>query len=542
MTTTAPAQRRRAAPPGSRSLAGTGALVGFYLRRDRVKLPVWLLAIAVNVPFFYGQAEQFAATPDFGQMLDNPLGAVFVGPISGLEQFTVERFFLTYYIEFLFAAAVMSILLVTRHTRQPEQHGQAELVRAGVVGRHAPLTAAMVVAVIANAGLCLLIAAAMTAFSFPAGSAWLFGAGVGVTGLAFAAVAAVTAQLTEHSRAAAGLAVVALGVAWTIRAAGALQDTEGGPLAWLSPMAWAQLTRVTAQERWWPLALTVVFATVLTAAAYALASRRDLGAGLVPPRLGPATAAPWLRSALALAVRLQRRGLAWWSAALVVAGVTYGSLANWMDTDLGGDLGTDLQELFGDADIVRAYLSLVVVGMTMFVGGFAIRSVRTLRNEETGGLADPLLASPTSRRAWMGTSLLVTAAGAVALLLLSGLATGLGAAAGTGDGALFGALTAAFLARVPEVLALLALAAALYGLAPRWLGIAWAVLVYGGMVRFWYDDAWPQWLINLSLLNHIPRMPLEGFSLPPLLVLTALAAALAALGLTAFRRRDLEAK
>ena len=40
----------------------------------------------------------------------------------------------------------MAILLVVRHTRAEEETGRAELVGAGVVGRHAPLAAALITA------------------------------------------------------------------------------------------------------------------------------------------------------------------------------------------------------------------------------------------------------------------------------------------------------------------------------------------------------------------------------------------------------------
>ena len=39
--------------------------------------------------------------------------------------------------------AIMSLLLVVRHTRAEEEDGRAELVRAGAVGRRAPLAAAL---------------------------------------------------------------------------------------------------------------------------------------------------------------------------------------------------------------------------------------------------------------------------------------------------------------------------------------------------------------------------------------------------------------
>lgn len=43
-------------------------------------------------------------------------------------------------------AGLMSMFLVGRHTRVEEEVGRDELVRAGVVGRYAPMTAALIVA------------------------------------------------------------------------------------------------------------------------------------------------------------------------------------------------------------------------------------------------------------------------------------------------------------------------------------------------------------------------------------------------------------
>jgi ABC-2 type transport system permease protein len=84
-----------------------------------------------------------------------------------------------------------------------------------------------------------------------------------------------------------------------------------------------------------------------------------------------------------------------------------------------------------------------------------------------------------------------------------------------------------------------ALVAALYGLAPRAVTLAWAVLA--ACVLLWLVgplvDA-PQWVLDLSPYEHVPGVPAEALAVGPMLALTALAAALTAAGLVGFRRRD----
>src|SRR5699024_12594931 len=90
--------------------------------------------------------------------------------------------------------------LVVRHTRLEEQTGRAELVRANVTGRHAALTAALLVAVITNAAATVVIGALMTAHGYTAAGSWLFACAVALVGLAFAGISAITVQLSEFSR------------------------------------------------------------------------------------------------------------------------------------------------------------------------------------------------------------------------------------------------------------------------------------------------------------------------------------------------------
>ncbi|MFB9473654.1 ABC transporter permease [Nonomuraea salmonea] len=536
MTATTVGRVTAAAPSGA--FKGTRAMLRLALRRDRVKLPTWTLGIALFLPYFASVANATNPTAETlrasAKMMDVPMLRLFSGPMFGMENPTVLKYLVNaYFPEFLLGAALMSMLLIARHTRAEEQSGRAELVRAAVVGRQAALTAALLLSVLTNVLLALLLTAAGVGVGMTPGDALLFGAATAAMGLVFAAVTSVSVQLTEHSRAAVGIAGAVLAVVWLLRAVGAVQDIQGGWLTWLSPMGWAQLTRVADDGRWWPLALAVLLSTALAAVAYALSARRDLGAGLVASRPGRARAARGLRSPLALAFRLQRASILWWGGSLIAAGLVFGGLAGSMREGVAEEI------LGGGADVVGGYLSLMAVGMSFLVGIFTAQATTRLRAEENRGRVTPLLATPTSRWAWLGSSLLATGLAAVALLMVSGLSMAAGTALALDDATRAGAAAAAVLARTPEILFLLGVAATLFGLAPRAVPLTWAVLALGVVVRFWGADL-PGWARGLSPFDHIPRLPVEDFRLAPLVMLTALAAGLLLLGLYGFRSRDLK--
>jgi ABC-2 type transport system permease protein len=245
-----PAREPARTPAGSASgnvLAGTGSLSRFILRRDRIKLPAWLLGMTVLLSFFMRALSKITETEeqrqDLTRIMEGAVGAVF-GPGYGRDDITAERYVVGVYGLFFFVlAALMSMLLVSRHTRVEEQHGRAELVRSNVVGRHAALTAVLVVAAGANATLALMLGGVLAANDLDRGDGLLFGASVGAVGLVFAGITALTVQVTEYSRSATGLAGAMLGAAWAVRAAGDMISDYGGPLSWFSPLAWSNQTR-----------------------------------------------------------------------------------------------------------------------------------------------------------------------------------------------------------------------------------------------------------------------------------------------------------
>jgi ABC-2 type transport system permease protein len=433
----------------------------------------------------------------------------------------------------------MSLLLTGRYTRTEEERGRTELVRASVVGRLAPTTAAVALVaaidVVAGAG----VTAALLALGQPFAGSLALGASFTATGIVFAAVAALAAQVTESARAAHGIAAATLGAAYALRAAG---DVGDGTLSWLSPIGWGQELRPFAGERWWPLLISLTAAGALLAAAFALLARRDLGAGLVPARPGRPTAGPRLATPVGFALRLQRGALVGWAVGLFCLGVTYGAVG--ADARDLLDTSSQLQDFFdrGGQGIVDAFLATTLLLAALVAAGYAIQSVLRLHGEESSGRAEPVLATAIGRRRWAGGHLAVALSGAALVQLATGLGAGLAYAVRSGDAEQVPRLMAASLGQLPAVWVLAGIAVAGFGLAPRLGAIAWgalAVCVLLALLGPLLDL--PGAVMDVSPFTHSPELPGGSVAAGSLVVLTAIAALLTAAGLAAFGRRDVSA-
>jgi ABC-2 type transport system permease protein len=438
---------------------------------------------------------------------------------------------------------LMSILLVTRHTRQEEETGRAELVSSAVVGRYAWLAASLLYVLAVNVLLAALCVLGYVSQGLPAAGSVTLAAVCGLNGLVFAGVAAITAQLTEYARPANGLALAVLGAAFLLRAIGD-SASQLSWLSWLSPIGWAERFRPFAGDRWAVLLLPLAVLVLLLLAVAALLVRRDVGAGVLPTRLGPATAPAWLRSPLGLAWRLQRGALLGWTIGAAVAGLSFGVIAQDMVQFARQDPETAkvLTTLGGSGSITDIYLAAILSWVGMLAAGYAVQATLRLRAEEAEQRAEPVLATSASRTGWAGSHLLVAAGGAAVVLATGGALAGLahGLRAGDVAGQLVRVLGGA-LVQLPAVWVMAAVGAALFGLAPRLVvGATWAILaVVLAVTLFGQPLRLDQKLQDLSPFAHLPRLPAATFTATPVAWLLAAAALLAAVGLAAFRRRDL---
>lgn len=535
---------------GGNALAGTRTLIRFALRRDRVRLPVWVLALflgtlatANSFRTLYGGPEDRANAV---RTMDSPAGLAMSGPRHYLDDYGFGSMLSHQMLGFTAVlVGLMSVLVVTRHTRAEEETGRAELVRSTVVGRHAHLAAALSVAALANLALALLLALGLAGLGLEgvdtAGSL-LYGFAHAAVGLVFAAVAAVTAQITAHTRGASGTALAVIGLAYVLRAAGDSGRTDA--LSWLSPIGWAQRSYPYVDDRWWPLLLCLVLAVALAAAGFALSARRDVGAGLRPEKLGRPTASDALTTSSGFALRLHRGTLAGFGAGLFLMGVMYGSIlgdAEEMLKDI--DQVQEALERIGGAGVAESFASMVMVVLAVVAAVYVVMATLRPRSEETAGRAEPLLATGLSRTRWVGGHLAVALGGGTVVLLLAGLGFGVSGAASTGDGGLFPELVGAALVYAPALWVTVGVAVVLFGWFPRASAAAWAVPVYAFVVGYLGQILrFPDWMNNLSPFGHVPRLPAADLDWTPLLLLTLVAAGLVWLGLAGFRRRDLETK
>ncbi|MFE3851813.1 ABC transporter permease [Streptomyces griseorubiginosus] len=518
------------------SLAGTGVLLRFNLRRDRLMIPVWVAVNALMVLSMPSTLEGLYGTETeradlLHQVATNSSFRALIGPVFGDSLGALTAWRVGVYAGAL--AAVTSLLIVVRHTRDEEESGRQELLSSGVVGRRASLTAALLAAATANAVLALLVTAGLAGRG--AAGALALGLGLGAVGMLFATAAAVVAQLTESARLARGLTAAVLGAAFVLRAAGDSVSTDGSSvLTWLSPLGWLSQLRPFAGERWWLLGLFAAAVAAQGALAYVLAGRRDLGMSFLPTRPGPASGR--LGTASALAWRLQRGGVLGWSTGFFLAGVVYGGLTDGV-ADLVGD-NEQAREIFermgGRSGITDAFLASMTGMLGLLAALFVVAAVLRLHGEETSGRAEPVLANAVGRLRWATGHLVIAFGGSVLIMLLAGL----GFAVGYGKQA--GPILGACLVQVAGVWVIGGLTVLLYGLAPRLAPLAWgvagAVLLIG-----WVGPALdaPRAVLDLSPFGHLPKLPGGAMEWGPVLVLLALAAVLVVGGLSGLRRRDL---
>lgn len=524
--------------------AGTGKLARLILRQERVKLTFWVLALGA-VPAITAQSFlELYPTETSRQELATTIGAnpafsAILGPLRGTSIGALTSWRLLVIIGAL--VGVMAVLTMIRHTRLEEETGRRELLGSTVVGRHAPLAAAVMVTVAAAVLAGLIQAAGLVGVGLEVPGSVAFGVATAGMGSFFVGVAAVAAQMSPSAGVTRGIGLAVLGAFFLLRI---VAESFGiGVLAWVTPFGWSVELSSFADEKWWVATLWLVGFVALGAAALTISSRRDVGEGLFAQRAGDSRASRGLGGTVGLAWRQHRAGLFGWLAGVAVMGVVMGSFAESI-AGLVADSPqmAEILTMLGGVEVITDAFFMSIVGIVaIVVSGYAIRTVLRLQQEESLLRAELVLSTVVTRSQLAWSHLVFAFAGPALMLAVSGAVAGFVFGVTAGDPIDEAArIASAALAHVPAAWVLAGATAALYGAVPRLTAVSWAALVVflllgqlGPILRL------PQWAMNLSPFTHVPAVPVEPLELAPVLWLVGVALVFTLGGLGRFSSRDI---
>ena len=525
----------------------TGALARLIWRRDRIRIPVWLLSlsavtwiVAVSFTDLYATEQERQA---IAETMKNPAMSAMVGQGYGLDNYTNGAMMAHQMLLFTaVAVAIMSILFVARHTRADEEDGRIEMIRSLPVGRLSSLIATIFVMLATHVLLTLMIGFGLYALrieSMDLEGSLLYGAAIGATGIFFTAITALFAQLAESSRGTIGLSFTVLGVAYLVRAIG---DAGNETLSWFSPLGWVLGAEVYVNNYWWPILLTLGVALALVILALYLNAIRDLEAGFLPARLGSKKATAFLQSPLGLALRLQRTSFIAWSIGMTLLGASYGSVLGDLEAFFE-DIAL-MQELLTPVEgfsLTEQFIPMLMSVMAMISPIPPLIAIFKLRGEEKKRRTEHLLARAVSRTRLLASFLTVSIV--IGFVALSLTAIGLWSAGSIvmDDGIALSTLYRAAIVYLPAVWMMTGIAVLFIGMAPRLSGLTWLYLGYsffvvylGGLLQF------PEWMGNLSPFGHIPQLPVEDMNVINVIMMAIVAVALVVIGFFGYNKRDIE--
>jgi ABC-2 type transport system permease protein len=526
--------------------ANTGMLSRFILRLDRIRIPLWLIGLAfftLMIPpafesLYATQADRDAIT----ETMANPAMTAMLGT-GDLAHYTIGA--MTAHQMLVMTAVIvglMAILLVTRHTRADEEDGRMELIRSLPTGRLSYLNATLIVISGVFIALALVTAFGLYAFgieSMDLEGSLLYGAVLGGTGIVFAGVTAVFAQLSESSRGTIGWSIAILIISYLFRA---ITDVSNEALTWLSPLGWVSKAEVYSSNNWGPILLMLAVSILLFFFANYLNSIRDLEQGFIAAKPGRKYASRLLQSPIGLAFRLQRTGFISWAIGLYVLGASYGSIFGDLESFFeGNDMYQQMLQQAEGASIVEQFIPTLMIVLSLIATIPPVMAMNKLRGEEKKGRLEHLLVRAVSREKLIGSYLVLAVVNGFVMLSLSAIGLWSAATAVMEEGMEFGMVYSGALVYFPAMLVMIGIVAFLNGFAPKFTNWIWAYFLYSFFVLYLGNlFQFPGWVGKLSPFGYVPQVPIEDATFMPLFILAIIGAGLMTAGVIGFRKRDIQ--
>ncbi|MGO4890362.1 ABC transporter permease [Anaerobacillus sp. MEB173] len=530
----------------SNLLDKTAPLAAFIFRLDRIRILLWIIGLTfftLIVPLsFMGLYGSQQERDVMAQTMVNPAMTAMVGP-GDLANYTIGA--MTAHQMLLMTAAVvglMSILLVARHTRGDEEDGRLEMIRSLPTGRLSYLNATLVVITGTCVALTLINGLGLYALgieSMDLEGSLLYGVALGVTGLFFAGVTAIFAQLSESSRGTIGYSIAVLLIAYLVRA---ITDVSNESLSWISPLGWVTKAEVYSANNWWPIGLMFGASLLLFLTANYLNAIRDLDRGFLPSKPGRKYASSFLQSPIGLALRLQRTGLIAWAIGMFVLGASYGSVLGDLEAFFAdNEMMMQLLQPAEGVTLTEQFIPMLMIVISLLATIPPVMAMNKLRGEEKKERIVHLLGRAVSRKKLLGSYLCIAIINGFVMISLAALGLWSAGTAVMEGGLSFAMIFGAALSYYPAMLVMISIAVFLIGVLPKFTNFIWfyvfysfIVLYLGGLFQF------SEWVGKMSPFGHVPQAPIEEFSIMTLMLLCMVAFVLFVIGFVGYNHRDIE--
>jgi ABC-2 type transport system permease protein len=440
--------------------------------------------------------------------------------------------------------AVWAIFAVTRILRGEEDEGRADVVLAGPITRTGA-TRASLLGIAASLGLMLLVSvvgmAVGAAGDLGVDRAVLLGVTVVSTPAVMVGVGAVTSQVADTRRRAAGMAAAVLGASYLLRVVADSAESLQW-LRWATPLGWLELAHPLTEPTVVPILLSYATALALGILACLLVGARDTGAGLSSGVGARPARMTGLGSPLGLAARMAEGPALAWAVGLGLFGMLIGLVARTAAQAMADSTGGDLLGQLGiEESGTRAYVGVSFVLITLALTTAAAGQVAATRDEEAASRLDTLLVHPVGRGRWLAGRWTVSAG--VLVLAASAAVLGTWVAGSAGDlGVGVGDLAAAGVNAIPAALFVLGAGTLVHGVAPRMAVAVTYTLVAASFLLEVVGAAvaLPAWVLNMSVLHHVAPAPAVSPDWRSAAALVLLGVLLASGGAAALTRRDVE--
>lgn len=527
---------------------GTGHLIKIIAQGARLQIIAWVLGIVIVSIAVASSYQSVYQNPNdkqaFAMTMQNPAMVAMLGPGYEVEEYLVTtgtQFAHEMLLFSVIAVAIMNILLVGSATRTDEETGRIEVIRSLPVGRLAYLAACLIVVGIVNVVLILLVCLGIYVLNIDGvtfESALLYGANLGAGGFIFGAVTAMFAQLSETSRGTMGLAFGALITAYIIRAVG---DVGNENLALVSPLGWLLRSAVFIDNYWWPIVTSIFFTIILVFITFYLNSIRDLGSGFLPSGKGKTNASSFKKTTFGLILHLQKVKIMGWGIAIFALGAVFGAVMGDMELYFKNHEFIQMMlAQMGNFSITEQFISMLISIMSLISLIPVIMTILKLKSEENHSRTEHFYSRSISRNTVLGSITLMAVIESIFYLLLLVLGLWLGAMTMMEEPVSFSTVLQSALVYLPAIWFMIGITILLVGVAPKLTSIIWLYYAFcyivayvGGMLNF------PNWLLNLSVFESIPKLPGEEINLISLIMIMTMSCAILLVGFYGYKKRDI---